>query len=201
MQPQLGIRKRFSRSLSGVDRCSLSWWSRGGLLEVYEFCKVLTRRHLKQRFRPGIVHVQFTHKWMLRPLLVMLVFEVLTESFIPSSGGSPLGGISINLSILRTLLTLHVARHGCTLNRDTPPLPPPPPPPPPSSSSDGLLQNCMTLWWLFCTNQQHFTLSSAWPHGVLETSHSRTMASFVMPFSLLVKHLATKHNHHSRLLN
>ena len=25
MQPQLGIRKRFIRSLSGVDRCSLSW--------------------------------------------------------------------------------------------------------------------------------------------------------------------------------
>ena len=24
------------RSLSGVDRCSLSWWSRRGLLEVYE---------------------------------------------------------------------------------------------------------------------------------------------------------------------
>ena len=31
---QLGIRKRFIRSLSGVDRCSLSWWSRRGLLEV-----------------------------------------------------------------------------------------------------------------------------------------------------------------------
>ena len=33
---QLGIRKRFIRSLSGVDWCSLSWWSRRGLLEVYE---------------------------------------------------------------------------------------------------------------------------------------------------------------------
>ena len=36
LQPQLGIRKSFIRSLSGVDRCSLSWWSRRGLLEVYE---------------------------------------------------------------------------------------------------------------------------------------------------------------------
>ena len=36
MQPQLGIWKSFIRSLSGVDRCSLSWWSRRGLLEVYE---------------------------------------------------------------------------------------------------------------------------------------------------------------------
>ena len=42
MQPQLviwrfiRIRKRFIRSLSGVDRCSLSWGSRRGLLEVYE---------------------------------------------------------------------------------------------------------------------------------------------------------------------
>ena len=35
MQPQLGIRKRFIRSLLGVDRCSLSWASGRGLLEVY----------------------------------------------------------------------------------------------------------------------------------------------------------------------
>ena len=36
MQPQLGNWKRFIRSLSGEYRCSLSWWSRRGLLEVYE---------------------------------------------------------------------------------------------------------------------------------------------------------------------
>ena len=38
MQPQLGIWKRFIRSLLGllrVDRCSLSWASGRGLLEVY----------------------------------------------------------------------------------------------------------------------------------------------------------------------
>jgi len=35
MQPQLGIWKRFIRSLSGMDRCSLSWGSIRGLLEVY----------------------------------------------------------------------------------------------------------------------------------------------------------------------
>ena len=35
MQPQLGIWKRFIRSLLGVDRCSLSWGSGRGLLEVY----------------------------------------------------------------------------------------------------------------------------------------------------------------------
>ena len=34
-QPQLGIWKRFIRSLLGVDRCSLSWASGRGLLEVY----------------------------------------------------------------------------------------------------------------------------------------------------------------------
>ena len=31
-----GIRKRFIRSLLGVDRCSLSWGSGRGLLEVYQ---------------------------------------------------------------------------------------------------------------------------------------------------------------------
>ena len=36
MQPQLGIRKRFIRSLLGVDRFSLSWGSGRGLLEVYQ---------------------------------------------------------------------------------------------------------------------------------------------------------------------
>ena len=35
MQPQLGIWKRFIRSLLGVDRCSLSWGSGTGVLEVY----------------------------------------------------------------------------------------------------------------------------------------------------------------------
>ena len=36
MQPQLGIWKRFIRSLLGVDRCSISWGSGRGLLEVYQ---------------------------------------------------------------------------------------------------------------------------------------------------------------------
>ena len=35
MQPQLGMWKRFIRSLLGVDRCSLSWGSGRGLLEAY----------------------------------------------------------------------------------------------------------------------------------------------------------------------
>ena len=35
MQPQLGVWKRFTRSLTGVDRCSLSWGSGRGSLEVY----------------------------------------------------------------------------------------------------------------------------------------------------------------------
>ena len=35
MQPQLGISKRGIRRLSEVDRCSLSWGSGRGLLEVY----------------------------------------------------------------------------------------------------------------------------------------------------------------------
>ena len=35
MQPQLGIWKRFIRSLLGLDRCSLTWASGRGLLEVY----------------------------------------------------------------------------------------------------------------------------------------------------------------------
>ena len=36
MQPQLGIWKRFIISLSEVDRCSLSWGSGRGLLDVYQ---------------------------------------------------------------------------------------------------------------------------------------------------------------------
>ena len=36
MQPQLGMWKRFIRSLLVVDRCSLSWGSGRGLLEVYQ---------------------------------------------------------------------------------------------------------------------------------------------------------------------
>ena len=35
MHPQLGMRKRFIRSLLGVDRCSLNWGCGRGLLEVY----------------------------------------------------------------------------------------------------------------------------------------------------------------------
>ena len=36
MQPEMGIWKRFIRNLLGVDRCSLSWGSGRGLLEVYQ---------------------------------------------------------------------------------------------------------------------------------------------------------------------
>ena len=36
MQTQLGIWKKFIRSLFGVNRCSLSWGSGRGLLEVYK---------------------------------------------------------------------------------------------------------------------------------------------------------------------
>ena len=36
MQPQLGIWKRFIITFSVVDRCSLSWGSGRGLLEVYQ---------------------------------------------------------------------------------------------------------------------------------------------------------------------
>ena len=35
-QPQLGMWKRFIRSLLVVDRCNLSWGSGRGLLEVYQ---------------------------------------------------------------------------------------------------------------------------------------------------------------------
>ena len=35
MQPQMGIWKRFCRSLSDVDKFSLNWESGRGLLEVY----------------------------------------------------------------------------------------------------------------------------------------------------------------------
>jgi len=55
-------------------------------------------------------------------------------------------------------------------------------------------EQCMTLL-LFTTLKSH---------EVLETNHSRSMASFAMPFSAYVcmctKHLARKHNY-SRLLN
>ena len=36
MHPQMGIWKKFIRSLLVVDRCSLSWGSGRGLLEVYQ---------------------------------------------------------------------------------------------------------------------------------------------------------------------
>ena len=36
MQPQLGIWKIFITSLLGLDRCSLSWGSGRGSLEVYQ---------------------------------------------------------------------------------------------------------------------------------------------------------------------
>ena len=36
MQPQLGMLKRFIRSLLLMDRYSLSWGSGRGLLEVYQ---------------------------------------------------------------------------------------------------------------------------------------------------------------------
>ena len=36
MKPHLGILTRFIRSLSGVDRCSLSWGCERGSLEVYQ---------------------------------------------------------------------------------------------------------------------------------------------------------------------
>jgi len=52
-----------------------------------------------QMFRQGIAHAQFRCKHVVSPFLVMVVFEALTESFsILSTGGSPLGGISSNLS-------------------------------------------------------------------------------------------------------
>ena len=35
MQSQMGIWKRFTRSLSGVNRCSLRWGSERGLLEIF----------------------------------------------------------------------------------------------------------------------------------------------------------------------
>ena len=72
-----------------------------------------------------------------------------------------------------------------------------------SSSADGLVQNCVTLSWWFSHKKQHFTLScvpsmfiTLKSHKVLQTSHWRTMASLVMPFSSLgcmhTKYLATK---------
>jgi len=64
-----------------------------------------------------------------------------------------------------------------------------------SSLSDELLRNKVTLDDGFLTKQQRFTLSSApahrffatlKSHEAVQTGHWRTMASFTMPFSLLV---------------
>ena len=52
MQPQLGIWKRFTRSLLGVDRCSLSLGSGGGLLEVYwGWTDAASAGHLEEVYR------------------------------------------------------------------------------------------------------------------------------------------------------
>ena len=69
----------------------------------YDSAKLLTRHYFEatqsQKFRLGIAHVQFTCKRMSSYFLVMVAFEMLIESFsILSSCGSPLGGMSINLS-------------------------------------------------------------------------------------------------------
>jgi len=77
-------------------------------------------------------------------------------------------------------------------------------------SRQRLVQNCVTLSQQFSHKIAPFTWSSTplfttlKSYEVLETSHSRTMASFAMPLSSLVrmrsKHLVMKYNHHSRLV-
>ena len=55
MQPQLGIWRRFIRSLLGVDRYSLSWGSGRGLLEVL---LVVERCGLTQGCGRGLLEIQ-----------------------------------------------------------------------------------------------------------------------------------------------
>ena len=55
MQPQLGIWKRFIRSLLRVDRCSLSWESGRGLLEAYGgWTDAASARHLEEVYKKFI---------------------------------------------------------------------------------------------------------------------------------------------------
>ena len=61
MQPHLGIRKRFIRSLLRVDRCSLSWASGRGLTEAEVYSKIISggekqlRLGIWQRFIPSLL--------------------------------------------------------------------------------------------------------------------------------------------------
>ena len=60
----------------------------------------------------AIVHAQFTCKYMLCSLLVMVVFEMLTESFLICSGGlSPLERILTNLFLSESIVTVPLWKH------------------------------------------------------------------------------------------
>ena len=55
MQPQLEIWKRFIRSFSGVDRCSLRWGSGRGLLEVFSCGQMQPQLGIWKRFIPSLL--------------------------------------------------------------------------------------------------------------------------------------------------
>jgi len=61
-------------------------------------------------------------------------------------------------------------------------------------------QNSSSLHWAV---GDPIAFSQLWSHKALETSHSRTMASFVMPslVRMCTKHLAKKRRQYSRSLN
>ena len=66
MQPLLGIWKRFIRSLSEVDRCSLSLGSGRGLLEVYKrWTDATSAGDLEE------VYYKFISGGQMQPLLVI----------------------------------------------------------------------------------------------------------------------------------
>lgn len=61
----------------------------------------------RSRFRPAIVHAQFTSKYIVVFFAGEFAFQVLTESVHPSSGSSRLlGRISTNLFLSRFVMTV-----------------------------------------------------------------------------------------------
>ena len=64
MRPQLVIRKRFIRSLLGVNRCSLSWASGRGLLKVYWVGQMQPQMGIWKRFIRNLYGVdRFILSW------------------------------------------------------------------------------------------------------------------------------------------
>ena len=87
MQPQLGIWKRFIRSLLRVDRCSLSWASGRGLLEVcWGWTDAASAGHLEEVYKKFIGGGQIQPQLGIRKRFIRSLLRVDRCSLIWASG-------------------------------------------------------------------------------------------------------------------